>query len=622
MDPLSGTCLHHLFERQVERTPDLTAVAYEGERLTYAALNGRANRLARHLRALGVGPEAVAGVFMERSLEMVVGLLAVFKAGGACLYLDPSEPRERLAYMLAETRSPLVLTQPPLRAEVPPGAARTLCVEAGAEATARYDDADLSVELSPDNLAYVLYTSGSTGRPKGVMCSHRISSSLIHEAANMRLDGSERHLYKYPVSHRELFLPLMTGGTAVVARPGGHQDVAYLLRLIREESVNVVSFVPSMIETLLGEPGLDACASVTRFGAGGESFSAALQAQLLARLDAEVYDNYSLAEAFYVLPRRCVLDDAGRVERLRLSTTMEFHLLDEGLQTVAAGEPGELYASGDGVARGYLNRPALTAERFLPDPFSATGGERLYRTGDLARLDPEGRLEFLGRSDHQVKIRGARVEMGEVEAALTPHPSVREAVVAVREDMPGEKRLVAYVVTAPGQTPTVSELRAFLLKRLAQYMIPTSFVMLGQLPRLPSGKVDRQALPAPPALRPPLETPYVEPRTRTERFVASVWQEVLSVEQVGTDDNFFELGGDSLSLVQVRQRLRDYSRSEISAADMFERPTVALLSALLEREDDDGGAGAAGLRRRGEKMREAAARRRAAARQAGTGDAA
>jgi amino acid adenylation domain-containing protein len=580
-------CIHELIARQAAATPDTVAVVFQDERVTYAELDARANRLANHLRGLGVGSEVRVGVCAERSVELVVALLGTLKAGGAYVPLDPGYPRDRLAYMLADSRVSVLLAQARLAERIPPHGARTVLLDAEWPRIARESDAAPRTEVGLDHLAYVIYTSGSTGQPKGAGNAHRgIRNRLLWMQEAFGLDGTDAVLQKTPfsfdVSVWEFFWPLMTGARLVVAKPEGHREPAYLARLIGEERVTTLHFVPSMLQAFLDEPDLSACAPLRRVVCSGEALPAELQTRFFGRLDAGLHNLYGPTEAAVdVTWWACVRGDERRSVPIgRPIANTRVHLLDARLNPVAPGVAGELYIAGVQVGRGYLGRPALTAERFVPDPFSAAPGARMYRTGDLARWLADGSVDYLGRADHQVKIRGFRIELGEIEAALAAHPGVREAVVVARTDAPGETRLVAYL-TAPGDAaPDAAALREHLRAGLPEYMVPTAFVTMEALPLSPNGKVDRKALPAPEAKRDEAVA-FVAPRDETERAIAAIWREALGVEQVGVDDNFFDLGGHSLLLVRVHGRIREALGAQVTVVELFQHPTVGALAARL-----------------------------------------
>ncbi|HEU0078248.1 MAG TPA: amino acid adenylation domain-containing protein, partial [Longimicrobiaceae bacterium] len=494
----AGSTLHALFEAQVERTPDAVAVAFEGQALTYAGLNARANRLAHFLADHGVGPDVRVGLSVERSLEMMVGLLAVLKAGGAYVALDPSYPEDRLRYMLADSGPVVLLTQASLAARFAGVAPPVVALDADAHAWAgRPETNPRHAELTPDHLAYVIYTSGSTGLPKGVMVAHRsVVNVLTWMQGAWGLGARDVVLQKTPYSFdaslRELIPPLLVGARMVMARPGGHRDAAYLLETVRAEQVTTLHFVPSMLQVLVEEDGFSRCTSLERVVCGGEALPRALVERFHAAAPgARLYNVYGPTEAAVDVTAWSCAAERGREGSIPIGAPMantRLYVLDRAGEPVPVGVAGELYIGGVQVARGYLDRAALTADRFVPDRFGGEAGGRLYRTGDLARWRPDGAVEFLGRGDAQVKVRGYRIELGEIEARLRQHALVREAVVLAREDTPGNRRLVAYVVGGPAAD--AEALRAHLSERLPEYMIPAAYVRLEALPLTPNGKVD------------------------------------------------------------------------------------------------------------------------------------
>jgi aspartate racemase len=582
-------CVHQLFEAQVERTPEAVAVVFEEQRLTYGELNARANRLAHHLRALGAGPEVPVGICVERSLEMVVGLLGILKAGGAYLPLDPDNPPERLAFMLQDAQAPVVLTQARLRPRLPRSQARIVCLDADAEAIARHSGSNLASEVSADNLAYVTYTSGSTGQPKGVEVRHRGVARLLCGVDYVSLDPTETLLHLSPLafdaSTFEIWGALLHGARCVLF-PEQVPTVGGLGRVLAEHRVSVLWLTAALFNTIV-EDAPEILAGVGQLLVGGEALSADHVRRALLRLPATTISNgYGPTEGTtftccYRIPSARAVD-AASVPIGRPIANTRVYVLDRYRQPVPVGVPGELYIAGAGLARGYMNRPALTAEQFLPDPFGAPG-ERLYRTGDQVRWRGDGNLEFLGRLDQQVKLRGFRIELGEVETVLGQHPQVRQAVVLLREDHPGDKHLVAYVVPRE-ERPEPGRLRDLLRDKLPEYMVPSVFVMLPRLPLTTNGKVDRRALPPPDRNRPELDQPYLAPRTPVEEVLAAVWTEALGVERVGIHDNFFALGGHSLLATRVVSRVQQACGVDVPLRVLFEAPTIAELgSAIMER---------------------------------------
>ncbi|HVR11157.1 MAG TPA: amino acid adenylation domain-containing protein, partial [Thermoanaerobaculia bacterium] len=656
-------CLHQLFERQARRVPGAVAAIADGdgdsgESLTYAALNARANRLARRLREQGVGPESVVAICAERSLAMVAGLLAILKAGGAYLPLDPDYPADRLRFMLDDSGARVLLALRRLLARLGTPAAGTVTMalddlddldEAPAEGgeprrrprrpeAPEPDSTGVESGAGPENLAYVIYTSGSTGRPKGTMNTHRgIVNRLLWMQERYRLAADDRVLHKTPISFDvsvwELFWPLIAGASLVLARPGGHRDGAYLLDTLDRQRITTVHFVPAMLRAFLAEAGRDALPParrrmpgmpglprlprlprLRRVMASGEALPLELQQAYFARFAAPLHNLYGPTEAAVdVTHWECDADGQRVVPIGRPVANTSIRLLDRDGQEVPIGVAGELHIGGVQLARGYLGRAALTAQRFVPDPFAAIPGSRLYRTGDLARHLPDGAIDFLGRRDDQVKIRGVRVELGEIEAVLAAHPAVAAAAVGLRPvvrpaggagaEAPGEQRLVAWVVArgapaavpgaggGPAAAPSIAELRRALAAKLPDAMVPAAFVFLERLPLTPSGKLDRRALPSPaervdrPAAAAGSEAEGwvagaapVPPRTPAEELLAGLWSEVLGVETIGADDDFFALGGHSLLATRLSLRVRELFGAELPMRRVFERPTLAALA--------------------------------------------
>ena len=588
---LAAGTLHGLIAAQAARAPQRPALSCEGETLTYGELLAAARRLARRLRELGVGPDVAVGILADRSLEMVVGLLAVLEAGGAYLPLDPSYPPERLAYMLADAAAPVLLAQEGLLARVPDHGAVVVGLDGAA--TAAGEAAPCGVAVEPDNLAYVIYTSGSTGLPKGTMNTHRgIVNRLLWMQARYGLTPDDRVLQKTPysfdVSVWEFFWPLLAGARLVMARPGGHQDPAYLVRTIRDEGITTLHFVPSMLQVFLEAPGVEGCSSLRRTVCSGEALPAELERRFFERLPAvELHNLYGPTEAAVdVTAWACERDGSRSSVPIGYPVAnTRIHIVDRALRPVPIGVAGELLIGGVQVCRGYLARPELTAEKFVPDPFAASPGGRLYRTGDLARHLPDGAVDFLGRIDHQVKVRGLRIELGEIESAVAGQPGVREAVVVARADGEaiGAVNLVAYVTARQGEAPpALSELRQRLAQSLPEYMLPAALIVLEAMPLTVSGKVDRKALPAP--QRQTAESgERTAPRSALERALAEIWSEVLGVsgESIGMEDNFFQLGGNSILGAILINRLQQELEEIVHVVTIFDHPTIARLAAYL-----------------------------------------
>jgi amino acid adenylation domain-containing protein len=581
--------IHEIFEAQVDRTPDAIALVFEGQELTYRELDRRSNQLAHALRRRGVGPDVIVGVCLERSIELLVALYAVLKAGGAYLPLDPEYPKDRLAFMLDDARVRVVLLQAHVEAALPPHGAEELRLDTGWSQIEKEPESRLERgALGLHHLAYVIYTSGSTGRPKGAMNEHGgILNRLSWMQDAYRLGAADAVLQKTPfsfdVSVWELFWPLMIGARLVIARPDGHRDPGYLAALIRARGITTLHFVPSMLAVFLAEPGIEACTSLVRVFASGEALLPAMVDGLAARLPAAALHNlYGPTEAAVDVTAWPCAPGAAFVPIGKPIANVAIYLLDPGGTPVPEGVPGELYIGGVQVARGYLQRAELTADRFVVDPFGSSPNGRLYRTGDLARWLPDGAIEYLGRIDHQVKLRGFRIELGEIEAAIADQHGVREVVVVVREDNPGDRRLVAYLAGAGASPPDVEAIREALGRRLPEYMVPSALVILDALPLTSSGKIDRKALPAP-DLGAAIERVYVAPRDAFEEAVAGIYAEVLKLppSRVGAHDGFFVLGGHSLLATQAISRIRASFAIDLPLAAVFEAPTPAELGARV-----------------------------------------
>jgi amino acid adenylation domain-containing protein len=584
----NSACLHELVEAQVARTPQAVAVDFEGTQLTYAELNCAANRLARYLARYDVRKDTAVGVCLERSPELVTSLLAILKAGGAYLPLDPDYPPDRLGFMIADSRPAAIVTTRALAARLPAIESPLIYVEEIADAlAAEEEEGNLSARNSLDDVAYVIYTSGSTGRPKGVRNTHRgITNRLLWMQDAYGLTSEDRVLQKTPysfdVSVWEFFWPLLTGARLVLAQPGGHKDPRYLVCLIDQQQITTLHFVPSMLAVFLEDDEIGRCRSIKRVICSGEALSYELQQRFFARMPAELHNLYGPTEAAVdVTYWQCRPNDARIVPIGRPIANMECYILDRHQNPLPVGCPGELHLGGVGLARDYLNRPELTAEKFIPNPFSSQPGARLYRTGDLSRWLPDGNIEYLGRLDFQVKIRGFRIELGEIETALDAHPAIRQSVVVVRGEA-ANPRLVGYFVPQDGHSPVAEELREYLRKRLPEFMVPAMLATLDSMPLTASGKVDRKALPVVDRRLPELQVEYVAPRNETETRLVEIWREVLQVERVGIHDNFFSLGGHSLLAAQVASRIARVLRAELPLREMFQSPTIAELAERVE----------------------------------------
>jgi amino acid adenylation domain-containing protein/non-ribosomal peptide synthase protein (TIGR01720 family) len=585
-------CLHQLVAAQAARTPEAVAVELGNERWTYRRLVRSARRLARHLRKLSVGPDVIVGLSAVRSPAMVVGMLAVLEAGGAWLPLDPAYPADRLMFMLDDSGARVLLIQEHLLPRVPAAGRSVVLLDGRWDAGENEEEPeeDLGGELTPDHLAYVIYTSGSTGRPKGVMVPHRGVVNRLRWAQQVYQLGPgdavlQKASFSFDFSVWECFAPLSAGARLVLAEPGRQGDGAYLVRTLREHRVTFVHFVPSMLAAFLGEEGVETCTSLRQVFSGGEALTPELRDRVLARLPAPLDNQYGPTEISIDTTRWVCApgQDPHRVPIGRPIANSRLYVVDSELRPVPIGVAGELLVGGSGVTRGYLRMPALTAERFVPDPFAVEPGARLYRTGDLVRFTRAGHLEFLGRIDHQVKVRGLRIELGEIEAALACHLQVLEAAVLLREDRPGDQRLVAYMVPVGSATVETAELRAFLRHSLPEFMVPATFVNLTSMPISPNGKVDRRALPQPVGGS-ERKGDYLAPRTPIEELLAGIWSDLLRVEEIGVYDDFFELGGHSLQGIRLVARIREVLGVDLPVRALFQAPTLAALAASIADE--------------------------------------
>jgi amino acid adenylation domain-containing protein len=582
-------CIHELFEDQAEKTPDAVAAVFDDGQLTYRELNRRSNQLARYLRKLGVGPEVLVGICAERSVEMVAGLLGILKAGGAYVPLDPAYPRERLSFMLEDTRCPVILAQQRLVAGLPDHEATLVRLDADWEKISRENEENPASEVKDGHIAYVMYTSGSTGRPKGICVPHRAIKRLVCNTDYVSLEPSDRVAQaanaSFDAATFEIWGALVNGATLVgIAKETALSPQEFAAH-IRERRISTLFLTTALFNQMAREaPG--AFRSVRHLLFGGEAVDAGWVRDVIQNSPPKrLLHVYGPTESTTFTSWHLVTDaaqESATVPIGRPIAATQTYVLDRTLEPVPIGVPGELHIGGDGLARAYLNRPELTAEKFIPDPFSHEPGSRLYKTGDLVRYQPDGALEFLGRIDHQVKIRGFRIELGEIETTLADHPAVKEAAVIAREDTAGDKRLTAYVVFEGEPGPASAELRAFLKERLPDYMVPSAFVFLEMLPLTANGKVDRKALPAPDQNRPEQEESYVAPRTPAEVMLANIWTEILGVKQAGVHDNFFNLGGHSLLATQVVSRMREVFQAEVPLRSFFEAPTIAALAQLVE----------------------------------------
>jgi amino acid adenylation domain-containing protein len=579
-------CIHELFEAQVERTPDAFALVFDKSEVTYRELNRRSNQLAHYLRATGVNNETRVGICLERSIEMVVGLLAVLKTGAAYVPLDMHVPPRRLAFIVEDASVAALLTQERLRDKLPENGARVICLDAEREVIEQQSGENLSGKLTSESPAYVIYTSGSTGQPKGVQVPHRAVVNFLHAMrAKTNLTKADTLLavttLSFDIAGLEIYLPLTVGARVVVAGGETASDGTQLSKMLEDTRATAMQATPATWRMLL-EAGWRGDSKRLKALSGGEAMSKELAAQLLEK-GREVWNLYGPTETTIYSGAHRLQHGEEHVPLGQPLANTRFYVLDVDMNPVPVGIYGELYIGGEGLAHGYVNRPELTAAQFIPDPFGDSPGARLYRTGDLVRYHDDGSIEFAGRLDHQVKVRGFRIELADIETALNQHEAVRETVVTVHRGATEDKRLVAYIVADDeAHAPNVTQLRAYLKERLPEYMIPSAFLFLRGLPLTPNGKIDRRALPAPDAFRPDLEAAYVAPETFIEQRLAAIFMQVLGLNRAGVHDNFFELGGDSLLAAQLVSRVRQAFDIELLLRDLFWRPTIAELSLLVE----------------------------------------
>jgi amino acid adenylation domain-containing protein len=585
-----NSCIHELFEQQVDRTPEAVAVIFGDQHLTYRELNSRSDQLAHHLCELGVGPNVLVGICAGRSLEMVIGLLGILKAGGAYVPIDPTYPTERVAFILHDANAPIVLTQAKLLQTLPASmAAEVVNLDEWDCAQPDLNSHNMLRSATDANLAYLMYTSGSTGSPKGAMIPHRaIANHTRWMQSTFPMDEHDCVLQKtefsFDVSVWEIFAPLLVGARLVMALPGGQKDPEYLINTVNEHQVTVLQVVPSQLRMLMEMPEFHTCHSLRHVFCGGEPMTEDIPQRFYAASNAELHNMYGPTEAaidtiYYSIPR-------GHCDKIipigRPVANTQAYVLDHHRQPVPIGVPGELYIGGAQVGLGYHGQPELTAQRFLSDPFSSVEGARLYRTGDMVRYLPDGNIQFLGRFDQQVKVRGFRIELGEVESTLQQHPGVRECAVVVSEDSANDSRLVAYVSPVDSSAPVGSgDLGIFLTQRLPAYMIPTSFILLERIPRLPNNKVDRNALAKPRGEPRRANHALVTARSPMQAALAGIWKDVLDLESVGVQDSFFELGGNSLLAVRLISKINRTLNLTVRVADLFKSPTIEQLTNLI-----------------------------------------
>ncbi|MEH2072599.1 MAG: amino acid adenylation domain-containing protein [Nostoc sp.] len=589
-------CIHQLFEEQVEKTPNAVAVVFESEQLTYRELNNRANQLAHYLQELGVKPEVLVGICVERSLEMAIGLLAILKAGGAYIPLDPMYPPERLTFMLENANIFVLLTHKCLADKLSEYKGYVICLDTDSEAIAQQSQENQVSGVTPDNLIYAIYTSGSTGKPKGAGVYQRSFTNLLNWfVTEFNLTSSDRVLLisslSFDLTQKNIYAPLLVGGELHLLSSGCY-DAAQIVESVCDKQITWLNCTPSAFYPLIdrGDRSLSMKKTLRYVFLGGEPISISRLKLWLDRVPCktQIVNTYGPTECTDICAAYRVTQPEQLLEKVvpigKPIHNAKVYVLDGNLKPLPMGMVGELYVGGEGVGRGYINNLDLTLAKFVCNPFSLKPGAWLYKSGDLARYLSDGNIEFLGRIDNQVKIRGFRIELEEIEVIISQHPAVKASVVVVSEDESGFKRLVAYQVLHPEQSLTVSELRCFLQSKLPNYMIPNALVILEVLPLTPNGKIDRRSLPAPETLDLELEVAYVMPQTQMERTIATVWQDVLHVEKVGVNDNFFEIGGHSLLMVQVNSKLQEVLQRDLSVVEMFQNPTVNSLAQYLNQK--------------------------------------
>jgi amino acid adenylation domain-containing protein len=579
-------CIHQIFADQAEKRPDAIALKFRDQQMTYRELNARANQVAHRLRELGVGPDIMVGTLLERSLEMVVGLLGILKAGGAFVPLDANYPTERLAFMAADTKTPVMLVQAAVAQKMDSkswSSATIVPLDGKTSEIDRQSRENPANLTTAENLAYVMYTSGSTGQPKGVMVNHRAVVRLVKNTNYVELNDRETFLQFSPISFDastlEIWGPLLNGGCLVVM-PADVQALSEIGATIRQHGVTSMWLTAGLFNVMV-EQRLDDLRPLRQLLVGGDALSPVHVRKAIEGLpECRLINGYGPTEGTTFTCCHTISHHDAQGTSIPIGRPIantQVYLLDSENELVPVGVEGELCIAGDGLARGYLNQPDLTAEKFVPHPFSKESGARIYKTGDLARYRLDGTIEFLGRLDGQVKISGYRIELGEIETVLMHHPGVKSAAVLARQDTPGEKKLAAYIVARSADC-SVSDLRTFLQGKLPAYMVPSAFVLMDSLPLSPNGKVDRAVLPAPEAIQvSPAEAPN-SPQTEIEQKIASVWQRVLGLKQVSVEDNFFDVGGDSLQLLEAHAELQKTLSPDLVITDLFEYPTVRALA--------------------------------------------
>ncbi|MBE9103498.1 amino acid adenylation domain-containing protein, partial [Nostoc cf. edaphicum LEGE 07299] len=587
---LQYKCIHHWFEQQCDRTPNNIAIIYQNQQFTYQELNTRANQLAHYLQKLGVKPDVMVGLCVERSPLMLIALLGILKAGGAYVPIDPSYPLERKAFILNDSQMPVLLTQQHLMVDLATNGIKVICIDSDWETINQQKNENPIATTSELNLAYIIYTSGSTGKPKGTLIPHQglvnyLSWATQRYAVEQGVGTLVHSPLGFDLTITSLFSPLLVGGTVeLLSEEQGIETLSQALK--KSSNLSLVKITPAHLDLLKQQLSKEEIANKTRaFIIGGENLSAqSITFWQDVAPDTILVNEYGPTETvvgccIYQVP--VGKHSTGSIPIGKAIANTQLYIFDQYLQPVPMGVPGELHIGGLGLARGYLNQPELTALKFIPNPYSKQKGDRLYKTGDLVRFLANRDIEYIGRIDNQVKIRGFRVELGEIETVINQHPSISTSVVTLREDKSGNQTLIAYTTLQPDKTLTTPELRRFLQNKLLDHALPTAFMILEALPLTSNGKVDRQALPMPEVLRPELEVAYVIPQTEVEKTIASVWRKALNLEKIGIHDNFFEIGGHSLLLVTVHSQLQEILKAELSTLDLFRYPTINSLANYL-----------------------------------------
>ena len=583
--------LHQLFEVQVEKAPENIALIYEGKTLTYRQLNQQANQLAHYLIKLGVKPDSLVGICVERSFEMVIGLLGIMKAGGAYVPIDPNYPQDRINYLLENSQVSILLTQNQLLNILQKYKGLTVCLDSDWDKVTSENNNNPASKVTSNHLIYVIYTSGSTGKPKGTMNTHKgVLNRILWMQDQYQLTENDRVLQKTPfsfdVSGWEFWWPLMTGAQLVLAKPEGHKDPYYLVELITQQQITTLHFVPSMLQIFLDCPEVKSCESLRQVFCSGEALSVALKERFFTQLQAELHNLYGPTEAAIdVTFWHCqpgIKQSTVPIGRPVANT--QTYILNSDLQPVPVGVAGELYIGGVQLARGYLNRPELTAERFIQNPFiNDFNAQFLYKTGDLARYQPDGNIEYLGRLDHQVKIRGNRIELGEIESVLREYPGIKDSLVLAKEYQQDDKRLVAYLVTE-GTAFNLDDIRSLIKNKLPDYMMPSAFVCLSEFPLTPNGKVNRKALPEPDFSTIQISDNFIAPRNSIEQQLADIFCSLLQINSVSVKDNFFELGGHSLLAIRLMGKIQQQFNQQLPLSTLFTNRTIEDLAKLIEQD--------------------------------------